>query len=74
MLFRSSEPEIKFNEIEENEEIKSKVVIGPDQDSLKTKLNSNDYKFYKFGESEVIGLKTKELQDFAEQYGLESIQ
>lgn len=72
--YQFSEPEIKFNEIEENEEIKSKVAIGPDQDSLKTKLNSNDYKLYKFGESEVIGLKTKELQDFAEQYGLKSIQ
>lgn len=71
-VYQYHQPEWEFNEI--SDQSLANVVIGPELKSLKTKLKSNDYKFYQFGESEVIGLKTKELQDFAEQYGLENIQ
>lgn len=74
-IYQFHEPNIKFDEINNKEKADGNIVIGDSASSIKSKLRKKKgYKFYKFGESEVIGLKTKELQDFAEQYGLESIQ
>lgn len=72
-VYQYHEPGMIFNELEADETSSSNVVIGTDIGSLKEKVSSDGYQYYKFGGSEVIGLKTKSLQDFAKQYGLEQL-
>lgn len=66
-------PEIKLNELKEGTLSNRDVVIGIDRNSLEERTNSKEYQYYEFGESEVIGLKTKELQTFAKEYGLQPL-